>query len=230
MDIYFNPQWIKKRFPELGEKALNALLEYARSKNTNLKLDSAQEVVDSYYELCVEQDDLGAQHLWTSFEQFNDNPTSESLAKLHQIPQTIDVNDRAHAVLETIIFKTAYRGFNILQESLLAPIKDIDMYIVQGNEDTEAPPIFARQLVDLLLKIKPELQYYFIDGKHSENSSDSMIKTLLACTNSFKKENSQERANPSISQSELLTNQGIFSFSLPREKAKQDENQITAKI
>lgn len=190
MDQYFNLNIFKQRFPELGEKALTILHQYASSQGYQIDPLDAHQFIDAYYELCVLKNDSIAQFLWSEFENFNDSPTEESLDVLNQRPDKnhISSSDRTHAVFENIIFKLSYKGFNILDSVLLSKLKNINIHIIQGLEDTEAPPIFAKKLVDALLPIIPNLNYKWIkDGKHDSNSSTKMTEALIESVDSFKK-------------------------------------------
>ncbi len=187
MDEYYNINRMRARFPKLGEKAYMILHHYAQTRGYVIDPDNAKEFVDAYYQLCVIKDDWIAQYLWSAYENFNDEPTEASLEKLHHIPGGVISSYRSHAVFETSIFRYAYQGFDVLGPSLLAKLKSINIRIIQGLEDTEAPPIFAKKLVDSLLVYKPDLYYEFVaDGKHDGNSSSVMTEALLASTDYFK--------------------------------------------
>lgn len=190
MDEYYNINKIKQRFPILGEKALTILHNYAASQGYKIDPLNAQEFVNAYYNLCVLRNDSIAQFLWSEFENFNDSPTKEFLEALNKRPDQLHISpsDRTHAVFESTIFRFAYQEFNILDPTLLAQLKNINVRIIQGLADTEAPPIFARKLVDVLLKIKPDLNYQWIkDGKHGGDSSTRMSEALLESMDSLKK-------------------------------------------
>lgn len=187
MDEYYNLQRMEVRFPTLGKKAYMILHQYARTRGYVIAPDNAKEFVDAYYQLCVLKDDWIAQYLWSAYENFNDDPTEASLEKLAQIPGGVLPTYRAHAVFESNIFREAYQGFDVLNPLRLAKLKAINIRIIQGLEDTEAPPIFAQKLVDALLVIKPDLHYEFLsDGKHDGQSSSAMTEALLASTDYFK--------------------------------------------
>lgn len=188
MDEYYNLGTIKKRFPTLGEQAFNVLYHYANTKGYKTDATSAQSFVNNYYDLCVIQDDPIAQYLWSEFENFNDTPNQQSLNILYKRPNQnqLDPSDRSHAIFETIVFRYAYQGFNVLDPTLLAKLKKINIHIIQGLEDTEAPPVYAKKLVSELLKVKPDLNYKFVDGKHNGYSSNNMTAALLESINSFK--------------------------------------------
>ncbi|MGQ3888882.1 alpha/beta fold hydrolase [Legionella sp. CNM-1927-20] len=186
MDVYFNEKLFKERFPELGAEAFDILVSYAHLKGLLIDPNSSQSFVEAYYQLCVNENDLGAQYLWTMFEDFNDNPTKEALENLRNIPEKIEPIDKTLAVFESTLFRLAYKGLNLLSDELLVNLKKIDVRIVQGAADTEAPPIFAQKLIDALLKIKPDLWYRFVDGKHDPNSSYELVQTLINCTDAFK--------------------------------------------
>ncbi|WP_165485176.1 alpha/beta fold hydrolase [Legionella rowbothamii] len=186
MNQYYDIDVIKERFPELGETALKILFNYACLQGKNDALNSPEQLIEAYYQLCVEQNDVIAQYLWTSFEWFNDDPSLKAVETMQQIPLILDPSIRTHAVFESLLFREAYDGFNLLDEKLLYRLKDIDIRIVQGNSDTEAPPIFAEKLVNVLKKLNANVCYQLIEGKHSAESSTAMTTALLECTNSFK--------------------------------------------
>ena len=216
MSQYFDPQIIKERFPQYGAQALAVLFSYAQSKGAIINPDSPANLMETYYQFCVNENDSNAQYLWTAFERFNDEPTLESLDSLRRIPDKIDLSDRTHAVFESIIFRQAYHGFNLLAKELLINLKSIDVRIIQGISDTEAPPIFARQLVDALLKLKPNLWYQFIEGKHGADSSKVMTQTLLESTDSFKVQGPLKRNQSSGSEADLI-NHGLFRINKSQE-------------
>ncbi|MFT4059638.1 MAG: alpha/beta fold hydrolase [Legionella sp.] len=216
MSQYFDSRIIKERFSVLGEQALQVLFAYAKSRGYSISPDKPQQFVDTYYKLCI-GNDMTAQYLWTAFERFNDEPTDESLRRLRDVPEIINPSDRTHAVFETTLFRYAYHGFNLLDERLLTRLKDIDIRILQGRNDTEAPPIFAQQLIDALRKIKPDLWYHFIDGKHAADSSVALTDALLDCTNAFK-----HVPPPKIKQAHArVSTMGQFSKSVKQEQILQ---------
>jgi proline iminopeptidase len=187
MDQYYQLEYMKHRFPLLGEKAFKILSDYANSKN--LKIKDSQSFINAYYTLCVSKDDPKAQYLWTQYENFNDDPTTDSLNALSKSvnKNTLDSSDRTHAVFETSIFRYAYKDFDILNPFSLAKLKKMNVHIIQGLNDTEAPPIFAKQLVSALSKIKPDLHYKFIkEGRHDGTSSNMMTQALMNSIESFK--------------------------------------------
>lgn len=215
MDDYFNINFITQRFPELGNKAMNILLDYAASQGLEIEPTNAQMFVDTYYQLCVLKNDPIAQYLWAAYENFNDEPTEDSLKNLNKQPNcdAFDPIDRSISIFESSIFRYAYKGFNVLDDHLLEQLKDINIHIIQGLGDTEAPPTYARKLIDALLIIKPDLSYKFIDGKHDGNSSPEMESALIESTDSFKK--SEQRKTLLASDSRLLK---LKSVSLKPEK------------
>lgn len=221
MRIYYQAKEIEERFPILGTKAFNILFVYAKTQGLEIDPDSAESFMKAYYELCVERNDSTAHYLWTAYERFNDAPNEDSLTLLQQIPEVTIPSDRTHAVFENILFKWAFNGFNVLDNILLENLKTINIRIIQGVGDTEAPPIFAQELIDALLKIKLDLWYRFIDGRHSPNSSEVLIETLLDCTDSFKILNTpnykgtldHEAEISELSQATILSNNGLFNLS-----------------
>ncbi|WP_419419016.1 alpha/beta fold hydrolase [Legionella sp. D16C41] len=219
MDVYYNETLFKERFPGLGEEAFSLLLSYANIKGQKIDPNSSQSFVEAYYQLCVNENDSKAQYLWTMFEGFNDNPTEESLKNLKNIPEEIEPITRTLAVFESTLFRLAYSDLNLLSAELLINLQNIDIRIVQGMDDTEAPPIFAQKLVDALLKIKPDLWYRFVDGKHDPNSSDKLVQTLLECTNDFKSKTNLANARQFLNSVTHLLPQSLFSL---RNKDKKE--------
>lgn len=189
MTAYYDFNLIKQRFPLLGEKALRSLYAYANSQGLKIKVNNTSQLIDAYYTLCVIKDDPVAQYLWRAYENFNDSPTKESLAALSQHPNrdSITPSDRSHAVFESAIFKYAFHDFDVLNATSLSNLKNTDIHIIQGLEDTEAPPIFAKKLVHALKKVNNHLHYQFItDGKHDGSSSYTMEQALLQVMNNLK--------------------------------------------
>ncbi|WP_131781272.1 alpha/beta fold hydrolase [Legionella gresilensis] len=229
MDVYYNEKLFKERFPELGPEAFDILVSYARLKGFNVDTNSSQSFVETYYQLCVNENDSAAQYLWTAFEDFNDNPSKETLENLRTIPEKIEPIERTLAVFESTLFRQAYKGLNLLSEALLVNLKNIDMRIVQGAEDTEAPPIFAQKLIDALLTIKPNLWYRFVDGKHDPNSSNELVQTLINCTDDFKNKPNSLEIESSLNSTSHLVKQSIFAQREPEKKSEisEKEDQLT---
>ncbi|MBA3661912.1 MAG: alpha/beta fold hydrolase [Gammaproteobacteria bacterium] len=190
MDAYFNIHCMKQRFPKLGTKAMQSLLDYANSQGLPIDPNHAQMFVDTYYQLCVLKNDPIAQYLWTAYEDFNDDPTEDALNNLYKRPRLDEFNPRARSIsiFESSLFRYAYENFNVLNESLLTQLRNVNVRIIQGLSDTEAPPVNAQKLVDAVLKIKPDLYYKFITGKHDGDSSPEMRLALIESTDSFKKQ------------------------------------------
>ncbi|STX52033.1 proline iminopeptidase [Legionella busanensis] len=228
MDVYYNEKLFIERFPELGPEAFDILVTFARLKGLGIDNNSSQSFVEAYYQLCVNENDSAAQYLWTAFEDFNDNPSKETLENLRNIPQKIEPIERTLAVFESTLFKQAYNGLNLLSEALLINLKNIDVRIVQGTDDTEAPPIFAQKLVDALLKVKPDLWYRFVDGKHDPNSSDKLVQTLINCTDDFKNKPNALTIESSLNSATHLVKKSIFAQREQEKKSKiiEDENQL----
>jgi proline iminopeptidase len=189
MTEYYDFEMIKKRFPKLGKKALATLYDYVHAKNYPIKANDVYGLIQAFYELCVLKNDPAAQYLWTAYENFNDSPSLKTLAALHHYPdkKSIDPSDKSHAIFETMIFRYAYQGFDVLNPALLSRLKNTDVRIIQGMEDTEAPPVFALKLIAALKNLKQPFHYELIkDGKHNGDSSSSMEQTLVKNMDSFK--------------------------------------------
>ena len=120
---------------------------------------------------------------------FNDDPTAASLAALKNIPTAGEVQEYyiSHGIFETIIFRSAYLGFDVLKPELIESLSQFRSVIIQGVDDTEAPSEFAERLVAALkANGVATYQYHPIDNaKHTGTFDSPLGKAIIAATNSF---------------------------------------------
>lgn len=193
MKAYFNKEQMAQRFGQLGSDAFDFLSEYAESQGVTLDRNDPHSYIKAYYQLCVKQakrDSLKcAQYVWEAYEMFNDEPTAASLSKLKNVPTADEVEEYfiSHSIFETIIFRSAYQGFNVLEPELVKSLRQFRSVIIQGVDDTEAPPEFAERLVTALkANDVTTFQYEPINNaKHTGSFNSPLGKAIIAATNSF---------------------------------------------
>jgi proline iminopeptidase len=181
-------RYAKQSGEKWNPKALDRIVEYARSKGFDVSLEHPEEIYEAYSQLCVLRDDRTAQRIWTSFENYVDDPSDdcEAFEKLMSDSTSATDSERCIGIWETLLMNSVAKTQNLLDKDRLANLKGLPVQVVQGAKDNLCHPMIAAKLVEGLQEAGSDVKYALVEGgPHSPVGHPGMVDALVRATDAF---------------------------------------------
>jgi proline iminopeptidase len=181
-------RYAKQSGEKWNPKALDRVVDYARSKGFDVSLENPADIYQAYSDLCVLQDDRTAQRIWTNFEDYADDPSDDCEAFQRLMSDATDATDheRCVGVWETLLMNNVAKKEALLAPSRLANLRGLPVKVVQGAKDNLCHPMIAQALVDGLVDAGCDVTYSLVEGgTHSPVGHPGMTDALVRATDAF---------------------------------------------
>jgi proline iminopeptidase len=167
-------------------EALQRLVNYAKSKGFEARLEDTSTIYAAYRELSVLHDDRIAQRIWRAFEEYVDTyDDMEQFDRLMRDDFETTPTERSVGIWETLLMDGVSRTYDLLSHSRLEKLQGLPVQVVQGSKDNLCHPTIAQELVDGLGHAGCKVKYELVEGGPHSAYDPRMTDALVRATDTF---------------------------------------------